>query len=507
MNASSSTEKSRTWIIGAALLALFLGALDALVMSAAMPTIIAELGGLHLYAWTYTAYFLARAVSLPVFGKLSDLYSTKGLFLFSIGLFLIASIAAGLSPSMGFLVAARVFQGIGGGGIFALVYVVLSDVSMPEHRAKTLSFASSIWGIASLVGPTLGGFIVTWFSWRWIFYINIPLGIVSLIGIAMFFQELREKPEKAQLDWGGATLLSGFILGLLTLIMIGGRELPWSSFPIILLALATFFMGIGFYIVEKHAKDPILDFKFFKYRAFALGNMLVFCASFSIFALFAYAPLFLQGALSQTPLQVGYAMLSLSLGWSLGSLFAGRKMHQIGLKRATFIGVLLMVVGTGLTLFFTRTTTMLECFLAFQVVGLGMGFMTLATLIIVQNSVEPKDLGVATSFHQFARTMGGTIGVGLCGGIVTSRLINQLETAGSLLPEPLIARLQESMANLFQAEFQTLIPKGMQTILQDAVLNGVSLAFIIVFVVSLVSLGLIPFLPGKFLVNKPPLKS
>jgi EmrB/QacA subfamily drug resistance transporter len=496
MNASASTGKNRSWIVGAALLALFLGALDALVMSAAMPTIISELGGLHLYAWTYTAYFLARAISLPVFGKLSDLYSTKGLFLSSIGIFLIASIAAGLSPSMGFLVVARVFQGIGGGGIFALVYIVLSDVSKPEHRAKTLSLASSIWGIASLVGPTLGGFIVTWFSWRWIFYINIPLGIISLVVIAMFFQELREKPANSQLDWPGAFLLSGFILGLLTITMIGGRDLPWSSTPLILIAVLTLFMGLGFYIVERYAKDPILDFKFFKYPAFALGNSLVFCASFSIFALFAYAPLFLQGALSQSPLQVGYAMLSLSLGWSLGSIVAGRGMHWIGQKRATFIGVMLMVVGTGLTIGFSRTTTMMECFLTFQIAGLGMGFTTLATLLIVQNSVDLKDLGVVTSFHQFSRTMGGTIGVGICGGVVTTRLINQLETAGSKLPANLIARLQESMANLFQAEFQALIPEGMEPLLQDAVLNGVSLAFIIVFVVSVISIGLIPFLPN-----------
>jgi len=170
MTVTDATDKEKNWIIWSALLALFLGALDALVMTAAMPTIISELGGLHLYAWSYTTYFLARAVSLPIFGKLSDMYSLKVLFLFSIGIFLTASIAAGFSPSMEFLVVTRVFQGIGGGGVFALVYVVLSDVSAPEQRAKTLSFASAVWGVASLVGPTLGGFIVTWFSWRWIFH-------------------------------------------------------------------------------------------------------------------------------------------------------------------------------------------------------------------------------------------------------------------------------------------------------------------------------------------------
>ena len=496
MEFSNDTDKSRNLIIGAALLALFLGALDALIMSAAMPTIISELGGLHLYAWTYTAYFLARAVTLPIFGKLSDLYSTKKLFLFSIGLFLVASIAAGLSPSMGFLIAARVFQGVGGGGIFALVLVVLTGVSKNEHRAKTLSLAGSIWGIASLVGPTLGGFIVTWFSWRWIFYINVPLGIISLLGIGLFFKEFQEKPAKKHLDLAGASLLSGFILGLLILIMVGGRELAWDSIQIIFLSFLTLFMGVCFFLTEKRADDPILNFQFFKYPAFALGNIIVFCASFSIFALFAYTPLFLQGTLSQSPFQVGYTMLSLSLGWSLGSIFAGRIMNRIGQKKASIIGAIFMAIGTGLTLNFSRETSIVNCFITFQVVGLGMGFMSLSTLLIVQNSVNMKDLGVATSFHQFSRTMGGTIGVGFCGGIVTTRLINQLETAGNQLPAPLIARLQESMANLFQAEFQALIPKRMETLLPEAVLIGVSMAFIIVFIVSLVSLILASFLPS-----------
>lgn len=497
MTAVDSDSARRNWIIWAALLALFLGALDALVMTAAMPTIIAELGGLHLYAWTYTSYFLARAVALPIFGKLSDMYSTRLLFLFAIGLFLAASIAAGCSPSMEFLVVARVFQGIGGGGIFALVYVVLSDVSPPEQRAKTISFASAVWGVSSLVGPTLGGFIVTWFSWRWIFFINIPLGLFSFYGIASYFQEFRQKTTGKTLDLLGALLLSGFILGLLTLIMTGGRELPVSSLPYILIGIATIVSGICFYLVEGRAENPMLDFSFFKNPSYALGNVLVFFASFAIFSLFAYAPILLQGALSQTPLQVGYAMLSLSLGWSIGSLAVGRNMHWIGAKKATLIGTVLVVIGTGLTLLFSRTTTIGECFIAFLIVGLGMGFVSLTTLLVVQDSVEPADLGVATSFHQFSRTMGGTIGVGLCGGIVTDRLISELTTAGQRLPENLIGMLKESMANLFQKEFQDMVPDVMQALLQDAVLKGVYLALVIVFVVSLFNLGLSLLLPRK----------
>lgn len=495
MKFTKKRELSRSWTVGSALLALFLGSLDALVMSAAMPTIIAELGGLHLYAWVYSAYFLARAVSLPVFGKLSDLFATRKLFLFSIGLFVMASVAAGISPSMGFLIAARVFQGVGAGGVFALVYVVLSDVSLPgRQRAKTLSLASSVWGISSVIGPTLGGFIVTFFSWRWIFFINMPLGILSLVGIFYSFKESRVKRGAVELDWAGLFCMSGSILALLTLVMAGGRELPWGSSQFILLSLLTLILGVGFFLAEKRAKEPILDFRFFRYPAFALGNSIAFCASFAIFSLFAYVPLFLQGALAKSPLQVGYAMLSLSLGWSLGSFMLGRMMHSVGQKMATMAGGLLMVVGTGLTLGFSRTTSMVESFLVFQVVGFGMGFITLSTLLIVQDSLRPEDLGVATSFHQFSRTLGGTIGVGLCGGVVTARLLNRLEAVGSLMPKEIVTGLQDSMENLFRPEFQKLIPDGAVKILQEAVAKGLSTAFAIIFAVSLISLALAAFL-------------
>jgi EmrB/QacA subfamily drug resistance transporter len=495
MTEVDTDAKRRNLIIWSTLLALFLGALDALVMTAAMPTIIAELGGMELYAWTYTAYFMARAVSLPIFGKLSDMYPSRVLFLFSIGLFLVASTAAGFSESMVFLVVTRVFQGIGCGGIFALVYVVLSDVSTPELRAKTISFASVVWGIASLVGPTLGGFIVTWFSWRWIFFINIPLGMFSLIGIALYFKESREKTADKNLDILGATLLSGFILGLLTLIITGGRELPFLSTPYVLIGMITVISGICLYKVEARAANPVLNFSFFKIQSYALGNILVFCASFAIFSLFAYAPILLQGALGQSPIQVGYAMVSLSIGWSLGSFVAGRNMNSIGLRRSTIIGAVLLIVGTGMTLTFSLSSGMMECFVAFLIVGLGMGFVSLATLLVVQDSVELADLGTATSFHQFSRTMGGTIGVGLCGGIVTDRLLGELTVAGQSLPDNLIVMLTESTANLFQKEFQRLIPEGVESVLQGAVFNSVYLAFIIVFIVSCVNLGLSLFLP------------
>lgn len=489
-------KDSQKYIIVAALLALFLGAMDALVMSAAMPTIITELGGLDLYAWVYSAYFLARAVSLPVFGKLSDLLDTKKLFLFSIGLFILSSMAAGASPSMPFLIAARVFQGIGAGGVFALVYVVLSEVSLPGQRAKTLSFASSIWGISSVIGPTLGGVIVTYFSWRWIFYINVPLGILSYIGISLYLKDFREKRKTIYLDIKGVLLLSGFILSLLTIFITVGREFEWNSLPIMTLFFVTLAFAAGFYLAEKQAADPILDLRFFKYKGFAYGNLATFFCSLSIFSLFAYAPLFLQGALEQTPMQVGWAMLSLSLGWSMGSLVLGRIMGRIGAKTASLVGGVLMVTGSALTLGFSLTTTMVHSFIVFQMVGLGMGFITLSTLILVQESLTKKDLGVATSFHQFSRTLGGTIGVGICGGLATSGLLNRLEEASRILDPQLLVQLRESVEILFKPEFTAMMTQEARQILQEAVLKGVSSIFWVVCISAILGFLCCLLLPG-----------
>jgi EmrB/QacA subfamily drug resistance transporter len=343
-----SSSQNRPYIISAALLALFLGALDALIISAAMPSIVTDLGGLTLYSWVYSAYFLARAVSLPVFGKLADRYSTRSLFLFSITVFLLASFAAGAAPTMSVLIAARVFQGIGAGGIFALVYIVLSDISPAGERGKTLSLASSVWGISSIIGPTLGGFIVTYISWRWIFFLNVPLALASLATIGRCLQQPARTPRTVRLDVAGIVSLSGFILSFLTIFIIGGRDYGWMSGEILgLCALSAIFAGL-FIAVEKRAADPVLDLRFFARPVFALGNAAAFFASFAIFSLFAYVPLFIEGALAKTPMQVGITMLSLSLGWSCGSLMLGRFVDGSGSRPAAVLcGLLLVISGAA----------------------------------------------------------------------------------------------------------------------------------------------------------------
>lgn len=494
--------KTRLFILAAALLALFLGALDALVMAAAMPSLVADLGGLHLYSWVYSVYLLSRAVALPVFGKLADLYKTKTLFVISIGIFVLSSITAGLSTTMLHLIVSRVFQGIGAGGNFALVYIVLADVSAPENRGRTLAMGSVVWGISSVLGPTLGGFIVSYFSWRWIFFINVPLGALSLAGIVLFLMEIRPKKSRISIDFAGITLLTVAILSLLSAFLFGGRDYAWTSPQIIGLLVLAAASSVAFYRVEKRAADPILAMAFFADRGFSAGNGAVFLSSFAIFALFAYAPLFVQGALGENPMQVGMAMLALSLGWSLGSLTLGHIVHRFGQKPAAASRALMLIAGSVWTLVFSTTTSMVECFLVFSLAGLGMGFVTLSTLMAVQNSLDITDLGVATASHQFARTLGGTIGVGVCGGFLTTRLSKEMNsvldaTAPGQLDPAIARRIGENIENVFQSELLGQLPPDILHLLQEAVAAGVSPVFWTVSAASVACLLVCLLLPPK----------
>jgi EmrB/QacA subfamily drug resistance transporter len=469
-------------IISASLLALFLGALDALVMSAAMPTVVAELGGLDLYSWVYSAYLLTRTVALPIFGKLADIYRTKTLYLVSILIFMAASLAAGFARSMGLLIACRALQGIGAGGSFALVYIVLADISAPEQRGRTLSLGSFVWGLASVLGPTMGGFIVAYLSWPWIFFINVPLGALSLIGVALYFVETRAKREMATIDFAGAAALSLTILCLLFIFLLAGQTYAWSSPRILLLWASAIACGAWFYIAERRARDPILPISFFKLRGFSIGNAAVFMSSFAIFAFFGFAPLFIQGALGKSPVEVGSTVLALSLGWSLGSLVLGRWVHNWGSRASAAGGAALLSAGCALTLTFSTATSTAACFWVFALVGVGMGFVALATILIVQNSVGPSDLGVATASHQFSRNLGGTVGIGICGGIFTARFSTALKAslAGGqteTLPAALADQVRDNAEIVLRPDVQAQLTPDVLLQLHQAISQGVLLVF------------------------------
>lgn len=472
----------RRFLVSATLMALFLGALDTLSTTAVMPTVVAELGGLHLYSWVFSSYMLSRAVALPIFGKLSDLFSNRMLYAVSIGIFLIGSLLAGIADSMAFLILSRVVQGVGAGGNFALAYIVLADIAPPGQRGKMMSLASFVWGLASVMGPTFGGLLTAYVSWRWIFLSNLPLGALSLVGILVYLYETREKRESTAIDFFGAALMTATVLSLLFAFLMGGRDFPWLSLPIAGLFLISLACGIGFVRVERRFPEPILPLDFFGAKGFRTGNGAVFFSSVAIFCIATYAPLFMQGALGRNPAEVGTAMVSLSLGWSLGALLTGQWADRLGERPATLIGVGFLLAGSFWAVHFPADMSLVLCSIALGVAGIGMGAVSIGTLLVVQNSVGAADLGVATSAHQFTRTMGGAVGVGIAGSLVTARFLRSFERFGTggwtdRLPEEMADLVRRSVENVFRPEIQAHLPAEVREMLGRAVADGVDIAF------------------------------
>jgi EmrB/QacA subfamily drug resistance transporter len=496
------SPKRRLLLILATLLALFLAALDTLIMSAVMPTIVADLGGLHLYSWVFSTYLLSRAVALPVFGKLADLFPNRTLYLVSILIFLLGSVLAGMARSMMALTVFRAIQGIGAGGNFALVYIVLADISEPENRGRMMSYASFVWGLASVLGPSLGGFIVSWVSWRWIFYINVPIGLLSLVGIWFFLEETRDKHEVIEIDYAGIITLVVAILSLLTAFLLGGREHGWTSLPILGLFALFSLSAMGFYVAEKRSNEPILCIDFFRLRGFSTGNGLVFFSSVSIFSLSAFSPLFIQGALGQSPFQLGIVMMFLSFGWSAGALYCGRRSNRWGEKPFSLAGGLILIAGCVMAVRFSAATSLWTCAAAMGLAGVGMGFTSIATLLVVQNSVEKTDLGVVTSSHQFTRTLGGTMGIGICGSLVTARFAQVADTLNESalqdrISPAVIDQIQQNFENFFRPDVQQQLLPDVQTALHQAIGSCVIDVFWLALIAALICLVFGLFLPPK----------
>jgi EmrB/QacA subfamily drug resistance transporter len=496
------TPKTRAMIVLASMLAVFLGALDALIVATAMPTIVSDLGGLDLYSWVFSAYMLFRTVSLPIFGKLCDIYSTRKLFVAVMGLFVVSSTLAGMASTMPQLIGLRAVQGFAAGGTFAVAYTVVTDISLPEQRGRVMGFISMVWGVASVLGPGLGGLLVTFASWRWIFYINVPVGIAAILAVWLNLREFREKRSGASIDYLGATTLSASVLALLFGVLLHGKTYNWDSPQIVGLLMLSFLFGGLFLHVERRAADPILRLGFMRNRGFVLSNAIVFLCSFAIFSLIAFIPLFIQGALARPAADVSVSMIPLSFGWSLGGLISGNLINRIGTRTASIVGSSLICAGISSALTFSPQTSIVQCCVTFGAVGIGMGFTFIATLIMAQRSLSEADRGVATSSQQFALNLGGTLGVGISGSILVHRTVSSLRDFKSLSADmssqvPSVEQLNQRIQDLMRPEFQASFSPPVVEALKDAVAGGVIAVFWSALLVGLFSLVLGLAMPGK----------
>jgi EmrB/QacA subfamily drug resistance transporter len=411
------------------LLVLLLAALDSTIVSTALPTIVSELGGLEHLAWVVTGYLLAQTIVTPVYGKLGDLYGRKLVLQSAIILFLAGSVLCGLSRNMTQLILFRGIQGLGGGGLNVTTQAVVGDIVTPRERGRYQGIFGAVFGLASIAGPLLGGYFTTHLSWRWIFYVNVPLGIIALVVLAATLPKQSQRRSHA-IDYMGAGLLAVALSGTILVADLGGTAYPWSSRLMIGLIAITLIALVAFAFVEARAKEPVLPPHLFAQRTFSITSLIGLIVGFALFGSVTYLPVFLQLVQGESPTRSGLQMLPMMGGMLVTSIVSGQLISRTGrYKLYPLLGTAVMSGGLFMLSRLSIESSALVASADMLLLGLGLGLVMQVLVIAVQNSVDYRDLGVATSGATLFRLIGGSLGTAVLGAIFASRLAANLATS------------------------------------------------------------------------------
>lgn len=476
---SDSTKNEVRIVIGALMLVMLLSSLSQTIVSTALPTIVGELGGLEYLSWIVTAYMLAVTVVTPLYGKLGDMMGRKRVLQAAIVLFLVGSMLCGIAQSTVHLIIFRALQGLGGGGLIVSSMAAVGDVVSPRERGRYQGYFGAVFGVSTVTGPLVGGYIVEHLSWRWIFYVNLPIGFAAFAVIAWAFAP-QAKREPRPIDWTGAALLAAGLTALVLVASLGGHTLAWTSAPILTLATLVVISLTALWFVERRAAEPILPPELFANQTFLISSAVGFIVGLAMFAAVTYLPVYLQVVQGISPSRAGLAMTPLMGGLFLTSIVSGRIITAIGRYRMFPIaGTLLMSVGLGLMSLLGPDTSIWFVLGAMVVLGLGLGLVMQVLVLAVQNAVEYRNLGVATSGATLFRFIGGALGVAGAGTIfnvgLTSQLAATLPAGASLATTPAaIAALPEGLRAIYHAAYAA----GLQPVFMAAA--GLSvLAFVL----------------------------
>ncbi|MFI7007231.1 DHA2 family efflux MFS transporter permease subunit [Streptomyces sp. NPDC050145] len=422
--------------IGALLLGMLLAALDQTIVSTALPTIVSDLGGLDHLSWVVTAYMLASTAATPLWGKLGDQYGRKKLFQIAIVIFLIGSALCGVAQNMPQLIGFRALQGLGGGGLMVLSMAIVGDIVSPRERGKYQGLFGAVFGATSVLGPLLGGLFTEHLSWRWVFYVNLPIGVVALAVIAAALH-IPVRARKHRIDYLGTFLIASVATCLVLVASLGGTTWDWGSAQIVGLAVLGVLLAVVFVFVEFRAAEPVLPMKLFRVRTFTLSAVISFVVGFAMFGAMTYLPTFLQVVHGVSPTMSGVHMLPMVFGLLIASTGSGQIVSRTGRwKVFPVVGTAVTALGLLLLHNLDENSSTLEMSGYFLVFGFGLGLVMQVLVLIVQNAVPYEDLGVATSGATFFRSIGASFGVAIFGTIFTNRLGTKLTDAlaGQQLP-------------------------------------------------------------------------
>ena len=463
-------QTSKLVILSGVVLAMLLSSLDQTIVSTAMPTIVQELHGLEHISWVFTAYMLGSTVTVPIYGKLSDIFGRRNLYLLGIIIFLLGSVLCGLSQNMTQLIVFRGIQGIGGGAMMVNSFAIIGDVFPPAERGKYQGYIGGVFGLSSIAGPLLGGWITDNTSWRWVFYVNIPLGIIAIAVLASTLPKIAAHVKNKKIDWWGGFFILATLVPLLLSLVWGGSVYQWFSWQIISSLIIAIISLLIFIKVERRTKNPILSLELFRNKVFLVSVCALFLTSMGMFGAIIYVPIFSQGVIGGSATHAGLVLTPMMLSLVVASALSGQIISRTGkYKILAIIGTAIIVAGLFYFSTLGVTTTNFALILRMIVLGIGLGATMPIFTLAVQSAFPKERLGEVTAGTQLFRSVGGTVGTAILGGIMNSRLTAQMNV---LQNEPFVAQFKQFDAaktlSHFDGSFiQTVLnPEGQQQIRQ-----------------------------------------